>query len=33
MATLKDVAQAAGISESTASRALNGNSRISKKTR
>lgn len=33
MATLKDVAQAAGVSESTASRALNGNSRISKKTR
>ncbi|MBD5432626.1 MAG: LacI family transcriptional regulator [Lactobacillus sp.] len=33
MSTLKDVAQAAGVSESTASRALNGNLRISKKTR
>ena len=33
MSTLKDVAQAAGVSESTASRALNGNSRISRKTR
>lgn len=33
MTTLKDIAQAAGVSESTASRALNGNARISKNTR
>ena len=33
MSTLRDVALAAGVSESTASRALNENARISKKTR
>ena len=33
MATIKDIAQAAGVSVSTASRALNNNPRISVKTR
>ena len=33
MTTLKEIAQEAGVSQSTTSRALNGNPRISKKTR